>query len=176
MTLLLFSFFAGLGASSLASTPAPSVRWDVIRRALCQVETGCNPKAIGAKGEITEYQILPAIWVTECRLGGFPPHDRRSRDRAWFIAHRLLQRRVNTFASTTKRVPSPREIYALWNAPGTFAEKGYRWNLLSPAVKERCLRFAALCETGPGNRRVIARGAFPWFDENTPVVTIAQGR
>lgn len=160
-TVILPVALLGLICSPLfAANALPTPRWQVIRQALCELETGCNPRAVGAKGEITEYQIMPAIWAAECRAVRLPTSGHRNREVAWLITHRLLNRRVGAFVTATKRPPTPREIYALWNAPGTFAEKGYKWDRLSPVVKERCQRFAALCEeTKPAPRRVASGGS-----------------
>jgi hypothetical protein len=151
----------GLTCSPLfAANALPAPRWQVIRKALSELETGSNPKAIGAKGEITEYQILPAIWAAECRAVRLPASGYRNRELAWRITHRLLNRRVGAFVNATRRSPTPREIYALWNAPGAFAETGYKWDRLSPVVKERCQRFAALCEApNPATRRAVLGGS-----------------
>jgi hypothetical protein len=112
----------------------------VLLAALGQIESGDNDRAVGAKGEITRYQMLPLVWHVYRR----GPKDPQNPAHAVVVAESVLRTRVGDFRWRTEREPSHQEVYALWNAPGAFAHSGYRLASLRPVVRERCERYANL--------------------------------
>ena len=120
-----------------------------VKEALGQIETGADrPEqcaadfAHGPAGELSRYQLLPAVWRA---YGGGDPTDPTN---AWAVTYRVLLDRRADFKRVVLRLPTPRELYALWTAPGQFAQRNYDWQRLSPAVRERSQRFANLVEVG----------------------------
>jgi hypothetical protein len=126
-------------------------RWVV----LGMIETGCGSpqtcradRSVGRAGEVSRYQILPAVWRQHHR----PPAGRslpaqpsyRNPVVAKGVAERIMDSRTATFVRATGRTPSDFEWYVLWNAPGAFARVGYAAHRLNPAVKERAQRFTNL--------------------------------
>ncbi len=92
------------------------------------IESGDNDGAVGTRGEVSRYQILPELWP-----GGNPTDH----ENALQAAEELMQPRVTSFKSRHKRDPNDFEFYVLWNAP---------WQVDHPStvVKERARRFANL--------------------------------
>jgi hypothetical protein len=123
--------------------------------ALAMVESGCGSelacradRLVGRAGEVSRYQILPAVWRQHHR-----PAAGGSRDARWCfrdpalakaVAERVMDSRTATFVGATRRRPSDFEWYVIWNAPGAFARAGYAAHRLSPAVQERARRFSNL--------------------------------
>ena len=93
--------------------------------ALSMLETGNNDRALGRKGEVSRFQILPAEWH---RYGTGDP---RNPVAAATAVQRIMAARCR--ASVTNF-----DFYVLWNAP---AQAGHP----SPVVRERAQRFANLC-------------------------------
>ncbi len=123
-----------------------------VKEALGQIETGANQPeqcaadfARGCAGEISRYQLLPSVWRA---YGGGDPTNPRN---AWGVACLVIRDRSAAFVRAVHRPPTPRELYALWTAPGQFASRGYDWRRLSPAVRERSQRFANLVEVKTQN-------------------------
>lgn len=80
--------------------------------ALSQVESGDRDHAVGLKGEVTRFQILPAVWK---RFGGVAnPVEPVS---ALRVAELVMRPRVNSFIKTQGRPPSAQEWYLLWHCP-----------------------------------------------------------
>jgi hypothetical protein len=96
--------------------------------ALSQIESGDNDAAIGRAGEVSRYQILPALW------SGGSPRDSKC---ALAQAKSIMRHRCERFADRFNRTPTDFEFYVLWNAPAQIARP-------SKAVTERAQRFANL--------------------------------
>jgi hypothetical protein len=101
--------------------------------ALSQIESGDNDKAIGKKGEISRYQILPDIWTA------FAAEDanwENPKD-ALVVAKEAMKKRCADFEQTFHRAPNDFEFYVLWNAPAQIERPG-------TVVSERAKRFCNL--------------------------------
>jgi len=118
--------------------------------ALASHESNGNDRARGAAGEVSRYQIMPAVWASA------------TKSRAWTdpqvsaaVATRIITQRIGSFSGTTHRLPTGAEIYALWNAPGLFARRGYQVDALPSQIRNRCDRFAAtlrrICQHDPNS-------------------------
>ncbi len=145
-----FAMFA-LASSALAMS---------VKEALGQIETGADQPeqcaadyARGPAGEISRYQLLLSVWRA---YGG---GDATNPTNAWAVASIVILERSAAFERAMHRPPTPRELYALWTAPGQFAMRGYDWQRLSPAVRERSQRFENLIEVKDQNDLAPERSA-----------------
>jgi hypothetical protein len=116
-----------LAASCFSS--AGMDRW----AALSQIESGDNDKAVGKRGEISRYQILPDVWSTFARENANweNPKD------ALVVAKEAMKKRCAEFEQTFHRAPTDFEFYVLWNAPAQIERPG-------SVVTERAKRFCNL--------------------------------
>lgn len=101
-------------------------RWS----ALSMLETGNNDYAVGQRGEVSRYQILPALW---------PGGDPQNHQEALAAAKGIMQVRLTRFEKVHKRPATDFEFYVLWNAP---------WQADHPShtVADRAERFANLVQ------------------------------
>jgi hypothetical protein len=101
--------------------------------ALSQIESGDNDKAVGRKGEISRYQILPDVWSAFAtdKANWENPRD------ALTVAKETMKKRCADFEQTFHRAPTDFEFYVLWNAPAQIEQPG-------SAVSERAKRFCNL--------------------------------
>jgi hypothetical protein len=97
--------------------------------ALSQIESGDNDLAVGQGGEVSRYQIKPALWCSGA------PSDCNA---ALENAQHIMQLRLTEFEHRFGRPATDFEFYVLWNAPRQ-VEKPSR------IVRERAERFANLC-------------------------------
>jgi hypothetical protein len=115
--------------AGICSAGAAMDRW----AALSQIESGDDDKAVGRKGEISRYQILPDVWAS------FAPEkaDWESRKDALAVAKKAMKKRCADFEKNFRRAPTDFEFYVLWNAPAQIERPGN-------AVTERAKRFCNL--------------------------------
>lgn len=101
--------------------------------ALSQIESGDNDKAVGKRGEISRYQILPDVWAAFApdKANWENPKD------ALAVAKETMKKRCADFEQTFHRAPTDFEFYVLWNAPAQIERPG-------SAVTERAKRFCNL--------------------------------
>ena len=103
--------------------------------ALGEIESGCNDRAIGAVGEVSRYQIRPALWRRFATPGMVPSKETDAR----VVVQRILLDRVRSFTARAHRPPTAAEYYILWNAPDTLKRGHQTW-----VVRERAERFSNL--------------------------------
>ena len=104
-------------------------RWS----ALSQIESGDDDHAVGAAGEISRYQIKPAIW----RRYAPADADWTNPANALSVARQAMQERCVGFERAVHRPPTDSEFYVLWNAPAQIQRPG-------KAVSGRAERFCNL--------------------------------
>jgi hypothetical protein len=104
-------------------------RWE----ALSQLESGDNDRALGRVGEISRYQIKPAVW----RHYATTKADWEKPEEALIVAKAVMQDRCAAFERSFRRTPTDFEFYVLWNAPALIARPG-------KAVSQRAQRFCNL--------------------------------
>jgi hypothetical protein len=115
----------------LAAVAAPVSAFGMDRwSALSMIESGDNDRAVGSRGEVSRFQILPNLWP-----GGNP----RDFQTALTAAHEIMNRRLNRFRSQHRRDATDTEFYILWNAP-------WQVDHPSPVVQNRAYRFANLVQ------------------------------
>ena len=121
--------FLAFALATICFSGAGMDRW----AALSQIESGDNDKAVGKRGEISRYQILPDVWSAFARENANweDPKD------ALTVAKDAMKKRCADFEQTFHRAPTDFEFYVLWNAPAQIERPG-------TAVKERAKRFCNL--------------------------------
>jgi hypothetical protein len=95
------------------------------------IESGDDNNKIGKHGEVSRYQIMPAVWMAHIRWPTLSTNPQMST----YVAELILKRRIADHFP--KRNPTPREIYILWNAPAQIKKP-------SKKVLERAIRFENL--------------------------------
>jgi hypothetical protein len=112
--------------------------------ALGEIESGGNDRAIGAVGEVSRYQIRPAVWKRFASPGLVPVREADAR----VVVARILSYRVRSFTDRAHRPPTAAEIYVLWNAPAVLESRKQkaesRNKNIPTVVAERAERFANL--------------------------------
>ena len=101
-------------------------RWS----ALAMIESGDRDNAVGQAGEVSLYQIRPALWA-----GGSPLNAETARANAQAI----MARRMAKFEKAHGRAPTDFEFYILWNAPNQIGHP-------HRVVSERASRFVSLVQ------------------------------
>src|SRR5271165_3352380 len=108
--------------------------------ALGMIETGNDDREIGGKGEISRYQLLPAVWrgYTQSRQYRNPAVSER-------IAQIHWARLMDAFQQTARREPSDFDMYVMWNAGYSYYERrGFNPHRISRLVSDRAQRFVNL--------------------------------
>jgi hypothetical protein len=96
---------------------------------LSQVESGDDDRAVGSHGEVSRWQILPAVWF---RYAGTADPTKASV--ALVVAKRIWTDRLDKFRKIHQRQPTDEELYLLWNCPAHV-------NMPRPAEWDRAVRF-----------------------------------
>ena len=101
--------------------------------ALSQIESGDNDHAVGRQGEVSRFQILPAVWrrYAPTNANWKKPADALS------VAKVAMRDRCLAFERRFHRSPSDVEFYVLWNAPSQIPRP-------SKVVFQRARRFQNL--------------------------------
>jgi hypothetical protein len=110
--------------------------------ALGMIETGNDDREIGGAGEVSRYQIMPAVWqqYSDSRSYQNPATSQA-------VARRLWSALYNRFKQQAHREPTDFDMYVLWNTRyGYYASRGFNPARLGPAVRERAQRFVNLVE------------------------------
>jgi len=108
--------------------------------ALGMIESGNDDRGIGRAGEVSRYQIHPAVWKNYSGSRDYQNSEVSSR-----VARRHWNYLTNYFHEKTGREPAPFDMYVLWNTKfGHYARKGFDPARLSPVVRERAQRFVNL--------------------------------
>ncbi len=108
--------------------------------ALGAIETGNNDSEVGAAGEISRYQINPAVWKNYSKSTEYQDPK---------VAGTVVRQHWNFlakyFTEKTGRAPDDFDMYVLWNTRhGYYARKQFSPALLSPVVRDRAQRFVNL--------------------------------
>jgi hypothetical protein len=108
--------------------------------ALGMIETGNDDRGVGGMGEISRFQIQPAIWKNYSKS-----------DEYWDpgvsmdVARQHWAYLVGYFKQKTGREPTDFDMYVLWNTRlGYYASKGFSPSHISPIVQDRAQRFVNL--------------------------------
>jgi hypothetical protein len=138
--------FACLANASRAATPpageVPCGPVPDARRlaALSMLESGDNDRAIGPAGEVSRYQISPALWQAYT-------DSRNYRDPAVSspVVVQHWNRLYSYFLAKTGRTPSDFDMYVLWNTrAGYYSTRGFNPQRVQSAVRDHAERFVNL--------------------------------
>jgi hypothetical protein len=108
--------------------------------ALGMIETGNDDRGIGGMGEISRYQIQPAIWKNYSKSDDYwnPEVSEEVARLHWAYL-------VSYFKQKTGREPTDFDIYVMWNTRlGYYSAKGFSPSKISPVVQDRAQRFVNL--------------------------------
>src|SRR5947207_4904963 len=108
--------------------------------ALGMIESGNNDRGIGIAGEVSRYQIQPAVWrnYSESR-------DYRNPEVSLQVARHHWNYLTNYFRDKAGREPTSFDMYVLWNTRfGYYDRKGFEPERLAPLVRGRAQRFVNL--------------------------------
>lgn len=136
-------------AAALAAAPAAVANprrvaeLDAPRQfALGMIETGNDDSEIGGAGEVSRYQIMPAVWEHYSES-----HRYRNPAAALAVAKSHWASLYAAFKRRAHREPSDFDMYVLWNTRhGYYAKCGFNPARLSPVVRDRAQRFVNLVE------------------------------
>jgi len=118
-----------------AASAAAMDRW----LALAKFESNNNDLAVGRAGEVSRFQITPALWKANAAAGS-SPRDARTAGR---VARSIMDERCVAFERHRHRRPSDFEFYVLWNAPAYLLQG----KPVSHTVAGRARRFCRLVAT-----------------------------
>ena len=108
--------------------------------ALGMIESGNDDRGVGRAGEVSRYQIHPAVWrnYSESREYQNPGVSLQVARQHWnYLA--------TYFRDKTGREPAPFDMYVLWNSRfGYYARKEFNPARVSAVVRERAQRFVNL--------------------------------
>ncbi len=127
------------GNTKLFAQSDGETRW----KALAMIESGNNDRAVGAVGEISRYQIRPAIWKRYAPPGA----NWRNQRTAFVVATKVMEERLGAFRESHKRAPTDFEFYVLWNAPGQVRKP-------TKVVAARAHRFCGLVRREEQQRQI----------------------
>jgi hypothetical protein len=102
-------------------------------KALKEVESNDNPKAVGKHGEVTEYQIMPNVW----REYSKKPVGRCGPNEIAAVVKEIWSDRIESFVRRYGRKPTAAEIYLVWHRPS-------RATRPTKLERERAVRFSNL--------------------------------
>lgn len=111
----------------------------ILLSCLSMIESGDDDSKIGAKFEVSRYQILPHVWNYVCKENRWNFHNPTNKQHADQVARFLLDYKIKSFRDENKRNPTALEIYVKWNAPAQIKKP-------SKVVLERAKRFENLVE------------------------------
>lgn len=113
--------------------------------AISLIETGNNDRAIGSAGEVSRYQIMPAVWRSYSRSRAYQNTALATR-----VANQHLIFLENFYRQRTGREPSDFDRYVMWNAgPNYYARRGFSPLRVHRSIRERANRFVNLREMKP---------------------------
>jgi hypothetical protein len=137
---ILCSCFCLAAMCWLPAAPLPAG----LRTALAEFESGARrPEqgaadfAIGARQEISRFQILPSLWRSHSTNDSFSDPEV-----AWTVAEKILHERETEFRHATGREWDGIDLFLMWNAPGAYRRANWDRTAVSRAVRERAERFA----------------------------------
>ena len=115
-------------------------RWS----ALSMIESGDNDRAIGPGGEVSRYQVKPAVW------GRLAPADSNPADSraALAVTQAIMRDRCAVFENRFHRPPTDFEFYVLWNAPAQLIGTDLH-AVVTRTVADRAQRFSNLVGCQP---------------------------
>lgn len=123
--------------------PSPASQLTVPRQqALGMIESGNDDRAIGRAGEVSRYQIMPAVWKHYSDSRQY-----RDPDASLDVAQQHWAWLYDYFKKNARREPTDFDMYVLWNTRhGLYAAKGFQPSRLGAIIRDRAQRFSNLVE------------------------------
>ena len=114
--------------------------------AISLIETADEDRAIGQKGEVSRYQILPSVWREYTSATAY-----QNPRIASAVARQHVKRLDKYFRERTGRPAGDFDLYVMWNAgPGYYAQRGFLPARVAPAISERAQRYVNLRQMNLG--------------------------
>ena len=108
--------------------------------ALGMIESGNDDAAVGRAGEVSRFQIKPAIWRRYS-----PTDSYRNFQVSRSVAEQHLTDLEETFRRRTGREPDDFDLYVLWNAgPTYYGRIGFSKKRVHPIIRSRAQRYVNL--------------------------------
>ena len=118
-----------------------NIQYNTFFKALADVESGGNDRAIGSKGEVSAFQILPSIWNAHSDMPCSLYHV-QNRTKSIRVARKLNSYNLCVYKKDTGNLPQAYDMYVMWNYGVTkYKKMGYDRTKLPKKVKERAERF-----------------------------------
>ena len=129
--------FDSMDARPSAASPEPDSKFLF---ALGMIESGNDDRGIGPAGEVSRFQIHPAVWKSYSTST-----DYRNPEVSARVARQHWDFLTNYFRASAGREPTTFDMYVLWNTRfGHYARKGFEPARLSAVVRDRAHRFVNL--------------------------------
>jgi hypothetical protein len=114
--------------------------------ALGMIETGNDDREVGGLGEISRYQIHPAVWKAYSSS-----RDYRNPVVALHVAERHWNYLAGYFREKSGREPDDFDMYVLWNTRfGYYARRNFDRHQIFRVVQDRAQRFVNLVNRRAG--------------------------
>jgi len=108
--------------------------------ALGMIESGNDDRGVGPAGEVSRYQIHPAVWKAYSNSRHY--HDQEV---SLHVAREHWNYLTNYFRQKAGREPTDLDMYVLWNTRfGYYASKRFELVRLPRTVRDRAQRFVNL--------------------------------
>ena len=137
-----------LNASTVKNGPlaisTPGVLDERRQFALGMIETGNHDGEIGGAGEVSRYQIMPAVWrrYSDSRNYHDPGVSLEVAREHWVALYTMFKRQAG-------REPTDFDMYVLWNTrSGYYATRAFDPARLGPVVRDRAQRYVNLVQWG----------------------------
>jgi hypothetical protein len=122
--------------------------------AISMIESGDDDSAVGEAGEVSRYQIKPAVWHSLTNSMAY-----EDRSVSCGVAAQYLSALESSFQSRAGRPPSDFDLYVLWNAGCSYyARIGFSALRVHPVVRERAERFVNLRQMSIENATTLKGG------------------
>jgi hypothetical protein len=108
--------------------------------ALSLIESGDNDSAVGGVGEVSRFQIKPAVWRQYTQS-----EDYNNSQIAALVAEQHLRHLEGVFRRRTGREPTDFDTYVLWNAgAGYYGRIDFSADRVHHRISERANRYVNL--------------------------------
>lgn len=125
--------------------------------AISMIESGNNDSAVGRAGEVSRYQIRPAVWQQFTRSTAYEDSVIAS-----YVAQRYLDWLAKYCKQRTGRDPDNFDLYVMWNAGAAYYRRlGFAKERVHPTVRARANRFVNLREMRPATTAAVPAPAAP---------------
>ena len=120
---------------------------------ISMIESGDDDSAVGEAGEVSRYQIKPAVWHSFTNSIAY-----QDRSVSCWVAGQYLSVLESSFQSRAGRPPSDFDLYVLWNAGCSYyARIGFSPLRVHAVIRERAERFVNLRRMSRENAATLNR-------------------